>query len=726
MKFSMSFFVLVCAFFSTAQAGKVIKHPVAEFQNSGINYVTQIELTDTATLVTVETRFLKGWWVSFSEEDYLRDCETGEQYFMKDLLGGEMGDHIYMGESADSSFVCVFPPLPAKVGKVDFGDNVFGISLDKKAKKSKAPTVPAEVSAWLKSKSQGLDRPEPIPFDSPEFFQTDTARLCGYIQGFDKRSGIENAIIYCRDDIKRKDYPVVVHVENDGRFWADVPLQYPRIIDLMIDKQFGVPVYLEPGQSVGVLLNWEDFLLADRNRNTRYLSQYTEFMGPLGDFNQQLIAFEPTFLRGKHLQQKIEKQTPDQFAEDRYPVWDADRERLEAYAREHQISAQAKTVLEANLQEFYGIQFFSFAMNRWLKARKDTTTEVLQVPVTNDYYRFLDRIDLSSNALLVPSKFGIFINRYEFMEPLRNSSSSPIASRTPEKSLYDYLTEEKVELTPDEADFLQRTNRRNLTRAEIDALKADSVVSRQINQKYSDQIKDWASKYLNPSSRLSLFERNLERWGDKQRVLTDSLGMKPELPFQIAKVRSLRSYTNMKKEEAEQFWEALKQGIPQEFVVAAGDELMTELYPDEQPEAYEIPAGEGGDLFRKIIEPYKGKVLFVDFWGITCGPCVSGIKRMKETRAQYRNHPDIDFVFITGESESPTEDDYQQFVDEQELVHTHRLSKGDYYLMRELFHFNGIPHYIVIDKDGRVLNDDFNMRVFDRELPKIVPGISSL
>ena len=103
---------------------------------------------------------------------------------------------------------------------------------------------------------------------------------------------------------------------------------------------------------------------ADRNRNTLYQSQYTQFMGPLGNFNQQLIAFEPTFLRSKHFQQKLVKLTPNQFAEERYQVWDADQERLEAYASEHQISAQAKTLLEANLQEFYGVQFFNFTMNR--------------------------------------------------------------------------------------------------------------------------------------------------------------------------------------------------------------------------------------------------------------------------------------------------------------------------------------------------------------------------
>ena len=40
--------------------------------------------------------------------------------------------------------------------------------------------------------------------------------------------------------------------------------------------------------------------------------------------------------------------------------------------------------------------------------------------------------------------------------------------------------------------------------------------------------------------------------------------------------------------------------------------------------------------FKNIIKNHKGKILFIDFWATTCGPCVATIKQMKEKRKEYK------------------------------------------------------------------------------------------
>ena len=76
-------------------------------------------------------------------------------------------------------------------------------------------------------------------------------------------------------------------------------------------------------------------------------------------------------------------------------------------------------------------------------------------------------------------------------------------------------------------------------------------------------------------------------------------------------------------------------------------------------------------------------------------------------------------MFITDERSSPIKR-YTKFVNDQELKNIYRLPLDDYNYLRELFKFNGIPRYVVIDKKGDVLNDDFPMYNFSYELKKIL------
>ena len=178
----------------------------------------------------------------------------------------------------------------------------------------------------------------------------------------------------------------------------------------------------------------------------------------------------------------------------------------------------------------------------------------------------------------------------------------------------------------------------------------------------------------------------------------------------------------MPKEGAKTVFSELKKGIKQAFLVEKGQQILAKTFPDHELKAYELPKGIATDIFKKIIDPFKGKVLFVDFWAISCGPCVGGIKRMKATREKYVNNPNFDFVFVTDERGSP-EDRYNKFVEEQALKNTFRLAKDDYNYLRQLFQFNGIPRYVLIDKEGNVLNNNFSMYQFDTELSHLFPDM---
>lgn len=133
---------------------------------------------------------------------------------------------------------------------------------------------------------------------------------------------------------------------------------------------------------------------------------------------------------------------------------------------------------------------------------------------------------------------------------------------------------------------------------------------------------------------------------------------------------------------------------------------------------YDLPDNEAGRIMRDIIEPHKGKLLVIDFWGTGCGPCRQNIESSREFRDKHRDHPDFKLIFVTGEDDSPRAA-YDKYVDKNLQGETcHYLSASDISRLRELFRMSAIPRYILIDRDGKVANDNLNFYTLQGELMK--------
>jgi thiol-disulfide isomerase/thioredoxin len=61
------------------------------------------------------------------------------------------------------------------------------------------------------------------------------------------------------------------------------------------------------------------------------------------------------------------------------------------------------------------------------------------------------------------------------------------------------------------------------------------------------------------------------------------------------------------------------------------------------------PLTKGDSIFQRIIEPYKGNVLYVDFWEMSCGPCRAGMLHMRDEIEANKDKP-VKYLYITDDT----------------------------------------------------------------------------
>ena len=137
-----------------------------------------------------------------------------------------------------------------------------------------------------------------------------------------------------------------------------------------------------------------------------------------------------------------------------------------------------------------------------------------------------------------------------------------------------------------------------------------------------------------------------------------------------------------------------------------------------------LPDKPMADLIHKLSAKYPGRILVIDFWGMTCGPCRIAIQTSKDLRAEIAKRNDVKLIFIAGERTTEGSDAYKKYVaewlaDEETVCVTNQ----DFAKLRELFQFNGIPHFETFTPDCRRVRDDLQIHgydAFDYELQMLI------
>lgn len=571
-----------------------------------------------------------------------------------------------------------------------------------------------------------------------QFFRKDTACLQGYIDGYDPRLGFETGLVYLSNELTREDYPTVVQIDKDGSFTCKFVIHHPVEQSLTLNNNW-IPFYIEPGQTLTMYIDWEAIMARSRARDHYFPINNIAYMGPTAPFSYILSDFSKSIpYRYEDLSKSQKTLTPNQYKEHMRPIIAQWKHIADSVCRVYHPSLKAVCLIKNKVKLQTGNAFFDFAMSRDYYAKQDTANQALKVKEDDSYYDFLKEMPLDDKTILADEKADVFTNRFEFMAPLRKAYSDEVEGSVeipftyPEKPLLTFLKEKGVKLNAEQEAIRQKQEKLagqeiKITLAELqeDDRKTSALFKQE--EKLVKEYMDYINKQKPSQKEKSQQEEDRasiamkQKYEEKKNAIIARLCNTPNpLLWQIAKVRRLTyDLQNIKtKTIAREYIDSLKQEFTAPFLVAETEQLFENAYPSEDAKSYQLPEGKATDIFRNIIKNHPGKVLFVDFWATSCGPCRSGIEATADLRKKYKDHPEFQFIYITGERESPA-GAYKQYVEKHlKGEASYYVTGTEYNYLRQLFHFNGIPHYELVEKDGSISNEKLSSYSIGQYLKK--------
>ena len=752
-------------------AQEVIENPRYGISSSGNVRLTRVELNGEATILSFHVKIPQHNWVAIHEKSYIQPVGDTTRLYITKAEGAEIETRIQWvkDKREEISYRLFFPPLNKEFSRIDFGEpvanswNIYDIEVREMPDTSPVPPVflghwfSEEDGQWTFSlldslaiydgkawnyenvSSTGndfkiilkndegnsmllgqkggeaslivhsdnnasarysknvklLDKiSDPGPFNVSSLNRGKVV-YSGWIRGYSTRLGVQTGMMRWMNRLTNQQESCVVPIQKNGSFCVEFSLNFPQEITVSLPSG-SERVFFEPGKPLFHLANTGieslPSLFAGESAAVNYGLYKTRDVGvPMMEFINPILGMSDA----EYIDYVMETKKKE-------------LEKLEDINRNGSLSAKAYQInrLGIDYRAVYNALRFNGNMNlAKIYANRDLKKED-QLPMSsvefdkNLLQKFKDT-PLNDELAIISNDYFNAIQAIVYTDLKRQQSA-----------YYYQLAELGAEL---------KRQGKSLTGEENDMLEY-------INLNLKDSF-DYEKSMLFNQTYLKLFQKFTQKHQAEMQQVTARLqkenlktnlaamGMSEvNLPREIIESQSyitrlMNENQAPDEEEYRKTTESLQNIRIKELVMSAYYRKKAEMEIKDNA-SVDVPEKEGDLLFNSIINPYKGKVIYVDFWATWCGPCLSGIERIKPLKEEMAQK-DIVFLYITNPS-SP-EAEYRKRIPEIKGEHV-RVSNDEWNYLIEKFNIFGIPHYALVDKTGKIV--DAHMMHMDNDMLK--------
>lgn len=557
---------------------------------------------------------------------------------------------------------------------------------------------------------QRVTTPEVIQKSNEAFdtvlLRNGVAILDGFIKGYVPKMGKRKAEVYVNDIFSGKQDISDIEIQEDGRFRIEVELNHPRTIFMRFPFRMDFSVFMEPGKQTMMCLDMEQYYDPWREKEDVKMRPKTSlFMGDNALLNfeaQDCHSFyNPNY---RQLQNVVKIVTPQEYKKHISQLKEKALKLLADYEESKGLSPKGKQFLTCSFELGACGEMFEYDYlfrENWLAAnkgkKKEEMTPYRRPELGIGYYDFVRALKLGDERPVIVADFKSIINRIKFSDVLR-----ALPNETMVADIIVEMEKSGVQFSAREKEFLSLLSKLQETKG------ADTTAMNLLTTEYREDNTTFNLKYGQQMTDIQT--RNGK--ANQQIVLDTYFGLKPgfvtevmELQDRISRMAS--SFTPLTDEELAVLEKEYTIPFMMEYLTRYNNKLKAKLEENKIKTGYElhkVPVVEKEQLFEAIVEQFKGKAIFVDFWATWCAPCRDGIKKMKSVKEELQGK-DIVFIYLTGET-SPIKTFENMIPDIK--GHHFRLSAKEWSYLCERFKVEGIPHYMLIDKSGKIVQEKYN------------------